>query len=517
MLNAEESLSQKFVRKWSWIFLFTILTAPLGYIVRIVLTWDLDVSEIGILYWVIGLLLLFTVYNDFWLTESLNYFLPKYIVKKDYARCKYLLWNAFSIQIFTSIILWFLIFFGADWIADWHFQDERAKPIIQIMSLFFLGINLMQMSTIIFSVSQNTKLQKWMDFFRMFMTMIWTVWLFVLDEWTLLYYAWVWVIGLYATVVFSSILWYIYYYRPYFSWVQMHRDTILRKAFVRYSLGTFLGANIGTLLHQLDQQILQNMTSTTDVGIYAMYLSLVGIPFLIVTPIIAFLLPVISEIFSRWQYEKIRTIEGTFSNTLIIVMLWTWVLFFLVWKEVAIFFYGVNYTESGNALSIIAPFLFLNILIQIYFQILAWTGRTRERVSILLKTLILNIVLVIVSITLFKNGILPFSSAASATSLAVGLSWILMWILARRSTREYHGKTEYSWIARNTLLIALFFVLITYFSPQKIGTWLYESIRINAFIEIVLVFLIALIIFTLSNFVKIKDFIKTIQSVRNNT
>jgi len=79
----------------------------------------------------------------------------------------------------------------------------------------------------------------------------------------------------------------------------MHRDTILRKAFVRYSLGTFLGANIGTLLHQLDQQILQNMTSTTDVGIYAMYLSLVGIPFLIVTPIIAFLLPVISEIFSR--------------------------------------------------------------------------------------------------------------------------------------------------------------------------------------------------------------------------
>lgn len=105
MINTEESLSQKFIRKGSWIFLFTLLTAPLGYIIRILLTGNLSPSDIGIIYGSMSLLVLLSVYNDFGLTESLNYFLPKYIIQKDYARCKYLLMLAFKTQIVTSIIL----------------------------------------------------------------------------------------------------------------------------------------------------------------------------------------------------------------------------------------------------------------------------------------------------------------------------------------------------------------------------------------------------------------------------
>lgn len=514
MLNSEETLAQKFIKKWSWIFLFTLLIAPLGYIVRIVLTSDISPSEIGILYGIISLLMLLWVYNDFWLTESLNYFLPKYIIKNDYARCKYLLTLAFSTQLITSIVLGAWLFLFADFLAIWHFKDPIAGDVIRVMSLFFLGINMMQVTSIIFSASQNTKFQKGTEFFRMFMTMLGIVGLFFADQWTLLTYAWAWIIALYLTVIFISILGYIYYYRPYFRGVTMNRDISLRRTFIRYSVGTFVWSNIGMLLHHLDQQILQNMTNSAEGGLYAMYLSLIGIPFIFFSPILGFLFPVISEIHSRWQIQKIQSIQSIFSNTMFILMLWASGLFIILGTNIALFLYGSAYAGSGQALIYIAPFLVLNILIQINFQIMAGTGMIRERVWILWKTLILNIALVILMITGFKNGILPFPNAASATSFSVGFSWILMWFLSHRATRSYHGEIDMPWIWKNLFTLSSVIWFYLYFDIwSKIPNFWLDG-RAAFLSEILFVFLWSIIIFLLLNFRKMQEFIFTIQRVR---
>lgn len=42
MLLKEESLSRKFITKGAWLYLFVFLTAPLGYVMRIILTGDLN-------------------------------------------------------------------------------------------------------------------------------------------------------------------------------------------------------------------------------------------------------------------------------------------------------------------------------------------------------------------------------------------------------------------------------------------------------------------------------------------
>lgn len=118
--------------------------------------------------------MLLQAYSDFGITESLNYFLPRYIIEKDYGRCKYLLVFSFCIQMITSVILGIFLFCMADFLSVWQFKTPIAKEVMQIMSLFFVGLNLMQISTILFSASQNTKFQKGMDFFRMVMTVLGT-------------------------------------------------------------------------------------------------------------------------------------------------------------------------------------------------------------------------------------------------------------------------------------------------------------------------------------------------------
>ncbi len=65
MLNTQESLTKKFINRGMWIYLFTFLSAPLGYIIRITLTHDLSPEAIGMIYGSIGLLTLLGTYTDF--------------------------------------------------------------------------------------------------------------------------------------------------------------------------------------------------------------------------------------------------------------------------------------------------------------------------------------------------------------------------------------------------------------------------------------------------------------------
>ncbi len=108
------------------------------------------------------------------------------------------------------------LFFVADFLSIWQFKTPIAKEVMQIMSLFFVGLNLMQISTILFSASQNTKFQKGMDFFRMIMTVMGTAGLFFLHQGNIINYAWAWILAIFLTVIFAFFLSYFYYYRPYF-------------------------------------------------------------------------------------------------------------------------------------------------------------------------------------------------------------------------------------------------------------------------------------------------------------
>ena len=81
MLSSDETLADKFIKKGFWLYFFTFLIGPLGYIVKVVVSHDLSVEEVGMVYGVISFVMFISSYNDLGCTESLNYFLPSLIVK----------------------------------------------------------------------------------------------------------------------------------------------------------------------------------------------------------------------------------------------------------------------------------------------------------------------------------------------------------------------------------------------------------------------------------------------------
>lgn len=74
--------SKKILKNGFWIYLFSYLGAPLGYLTRMLISRDTSVEELGFLYSLIGFIGLLSAYNGLGLTEALKYFIPKYLAEK---------------------------------------------------------------------------------------------------------------------------------------------------------------------------------------------------------------------------------------------------------------------------------------------------------------------------------------------------------------------------------------------------------------------------------------------------
>ncbi len=513
MLIQNESLSRKFITKWAWLYFFVLLSAPIGYIIRIILTGDLTPGEVGIIFWTISLLGLLWTYSDFWLTESLNYFLPKYIIKNDYARVKYLLLITFTVQIITSTIVSISLYFWASFLANHYFHSPEAKWVIEVLSLFFIGSHLLNIISTFLSAIQNVKLQKMLDFFRMAVTVLSACIILFSWTWSLIYYTWIWIIGIYSALIIGAVMFYHKYYKTYL-YIPTHVDPSLRKDLIRYSLGTLFSSNVAIVIHQVDMQFITYFLWVTDTGIYSIYLSLIGIPFIFLWPIISFLFPVISEMGWRWDKKKIQSIFTIFSTHLSIIIAWMGAIFMISGKEISGFLFGPAFLPSWVALYYISPFLIFNILFQLHFQILWWLWHVRQRIIILAQTLFVSIVLSLICILGYKYGYLWFPSWSSAASFAVGVSWILLWFLSYRSVREYAIWFDWKYFLKNIFCICLYLCWF-YFLKQSLSVDFWFSGRLIYLPTIWFALFSSFAIFLILNFGSIREFITIIKKVRS--
>ena len=161
----------------------------------------------------------------------------------------------------------------------------------------------------------------------------------------------------------------------------------------KYALWVFLAVNAGVLLSQIDMQMVVFLLGTEAAGYYANYLSIIRIPFILLTPGIVFLFPVISDLFAKEKYDKIALIKSLFSQYFFILGLISGAMFLLLGTDITTLLFSDKFETSGHILAYSAPFLFFNFLLQIHFQILSGTGQVKERMWILMQSVVLNTVL----------------------------------------------------------------------------------------------------------------------------
>ena len=441
MLSASESLRDIFIRRGFWLYLFTFCIAPTGYIVRMVLARTLPIDDLGLIYSVLSLITLLTAFNDFGFTESLVYYLPRCIAQRDWSGFKTILVYAMGVQLVSSVIIASMLFFGADWLGREYFHHPAGAIVLRICCLFFLGINFFQILTTVFRASQNTKLQKGSDFVRMLFVVFFVVTLAWTGTGTIETYMWAWIGGLAVGITLALFFFVRDYYRPYLAGVAIQPSRTHFLSVLGYAGSVLIMANISTLLSQVDMQMVGYFLGMRDAGYYANYLSIIGIPFLFLTPMIQFLTPVIAHADGGGATQRITSIKAFATRYLSIVGIMIGACMVVLGQSVAVILFGDDFRFSGIILLGSAPFIVFNILLQINMQILAGTGRVATRIRMLLVTFAVNVSLSCLALFILHIGTV-------GVSMAVGLAWIVLWAMSEQATRDVPAVWDYWAVGR---------------------------------------------------------------------
>jgi len=491
MIEQHNSLAEKFLHKWFWLYVFSFIIAPIWYIIKIILSQELNVDEIWIIYWVMSLMVLLTSFNDLWMTESLNKFVPEFITEKKYDKIKSILFYSIIIQFISWILIFLFFYFWAEFLSLNYFKDIWSEKVIKIFAFFFLWYNFFQIINTFFLAIQDTFLQKLSEFFRMTFVVLFTFYLFITDTWNIFTYSLSWVFGLYFWIIIAFILFYKKYYKLYLSDVKVIFSQELFLKIFKYALIVFLWAQASTILSQIDMQMIIYILWNTDAWYYTNYLSLISIPFIVIGPIFWFLFPVFSEMIAKNEHYKIKIVKEVFTKNFLSFSICFSILFLVFSTVIATILFWDKFINSWIILQYSILFLSFNFLLQINFNILAANWKVKERLKIVLIAIVFNTIL---------NYILLKTMWVVWAALATWLWWILIYILSEFKLKEYYTWFDYKYLVKNILIFSIIWILMYIFLNP-----LFDNTN-NRIYKLLLLVCISIIYFSIYFLVNIWDF-----------
>ena len=502
MIDAHKSLSEKFLKKGFWLYFFGFIIAPMAYIIKIIVSNELQVEEVWIIYWILSLIMILSAFNDFWITESLKHFIPEFVNEKRYDKVKTLLVYAFIIQSITGWIIAAFFYFWAPFIAASYLKTDLATWSLKIFAFFFLWINIFQTIHTFFLSIQNTFYNKLIDLVRTTTVMIWILSVLFLDIGSLENYSYAWIVWLYVWILIAIILLFSKYNKKYFAWEQILWNKQLFIKVLKYAMVVLLGTQAGTILGQIDMQMVIFMLGTLEAWYYTNYISIIGIPFILIGPIFHLLFPIFSELHAKKQYGKIRTIKHIFTKNFMVVAIAINILFFVFAEVIAYILFGEKFITSWEILRYSILLLVFNFLLQINFHILAGIWKVKERFHIILAAIVLNF---------FMNIILIKTIWVYWAALATGFGWIFIYALSEKVLgKDFAVRFDYRFILKNILWfsvigVSMFILILPLFNTL----W-----RMQSFLFMFVLTILYFAIFSLINLKESKIFIWEIKKLR---
>lgn len=462
----EETLSHKLISKWFRAYIFVIFTAPLGYLIRLVASNTLTVADVWIFYWVLSLISLLYSYNDLWLTESMQYFLPKYWLENKKWQIKNTIWLSFLMQLITWILIFCLLFFNAERLAIHHFHAVEAENVIKVMSFYFLWYNLIQVCSSIFVAFQDTFSSGLIGFSNMFSVLIFSIIFRLWASFDVSLFALAWIIW---TGIWIAI-WLIQIFRKYSHLLKLPRDSIDKNIVstqFKYAFWVFLTSNVWTLLWNVDQQLVVNKLWAESSWYFTNMLSLLNIFVTVVSPLLWLLFPIATELSTRKEKEKFKLLETTMYTHFAFLAIIMWWIFLTFWQEISVLLYGEKFRFSGELLQILWPCLIFQCLSWLNFSLLAGLGKIKERFIILLISLIINVTCNVLALFVF-NWDLHAVITVLALSRIIQFIW---WLICIR--KEYPFNFDWKFFLKNILIIWILCLLFRWI--KNISTLFYPD------------------------------------------
>lgn len=403
----DENLWEKLIKKWFWLYFFSFLVAPASYLIKLFVSNSISVADVWVLYSIISLISLLNTYNDLWLTESLQYFLPRFLVKKQYNYAKTAIYLSLAAQIFTALIIAGILRIDAPRLATHYFHSESAVVALKYFCFYFLWINLFQTLQSVFIAIQDTFSNQFIEFARQWSIVWFTILFFFTWKASVQWYSLNRVLGLWIWIIVALILFRKKYAKELLQW-KIEYDKIIAKDYIKYALWCFIWLEIWVVFGNLIQQFVIIFLWAEPAWYYTNFTSLFSIVNIVVWPILSLIFPLVSEIIAKNDHKKLKTIYSFFYTYLTIAVILLISFLIPLWKETGYILLWTKFAFSGVLLSYGIIFSLFSIFSRFNFNVLAGMWRIKERVKFMWIALIVSLV----------------------TLISMKRIWIYWWVLA---------------------------------------------------------------------------------------
>ena len=398
----KQSFAQSVISKSFWLYFFTVIIAPTSYIMKVVISNSVSTTDLWVLYGIIWLITLMSIYNDFGLTESLKYFLPRYQTEKKQWKSTRLIYRAWAIQSITSVALWVLARYVAPRLAEHYFQSEQATGIIRLFAFFFFGVNIFQVINTVLLALHDTFFHKIMEVARYWSATIIILLIFFVGRESIETYAYAWIIGVGVGVAVWVLL-AVTKYKKLFLGERTPITVMEKNKIWNYSLWAYLWLNAGTLMSYIDLQMIIWFLGPESAWYYTNYTTLLNTRNLVITPIFGFLMTITSQLVAQKNRKKLHLLKEILINYFTIFAISFGGFIALWWPHIAVILFGQQFLYSGQLLQLGAAFLLFPIITTICMQFLAGQWSMKRRVLIILIATTINIILNILLIPVLKE------------------------------------------------------------------------------------------------------------------
>lgn len=497
----EHNISHKGIMKNTMrVYIAAFATAPLQYILRIIVAGNLPLEQVGMYYSLLGIVWIVAVYNDLWFKEAIGYFYPKYLAEKEYNKSKTLLFFTLWFQLITSLILAALLYYFSWLIAFYYLDDISATFVVKIFWLYLLCYIIYNFIDWLFLVFQDgfwNKLISLLNYILLigiaalvpyglfeFMGVKSNLTGFVLAQ--ILPSA----IGI---VIATVVIW--RKYRGVAFRGGFERDWAEYKKVQLYSLWVLFTNNLVFLIGQIDLQFTTFLFWTKEAGLYSYGMMLTNLLVTLLSPIGAMLYPLISHLKSRQQDKTLEFLLKGALNYLGTIAAVGSLFLFTYSGHIASFLFGQEYWEAGEIVRWNLPFVFFGLISGLLFMVYAGMGLVKKRIKVLLWAFIINIVC---------NFALSTLLGVHGVALTVGLTWMMMFLFSYWDLQKHGAPVamDRKFIGYN--LIVAFVALF----------WLYElfpldlSTRLQVGLSIGYAGMMFAAILVLANLGRLKDIIR---------
>jgi O-antigen/teichoic acid export membrane protein len=345
-----KNYAEHIVKGSAFIFIISIITNFLGYVIRIFLARSLSPAEYGLIYAALSILGIANILRNMGMPDTLRKKVPEFLVKNSYVKIKSTMVFAFLLEFLYTIAIVSVIFIASDALAGNVLKSATGVPILLILCLSTLVTVGYQIINSTFQGLQRFKIYTLSDLSTYGLRTLFIV-LFVAPFGVLaLPYAY-----LTASVIMTIAVYIVFIKKfPKIIKARINLDKKLSKELLYFSAPMMMGYTASTIVTNLDTILLAFFRTPQDVALYQVALPLANLLLLVSSAITIVLLPTISELWSRKKHDMVGHMIGLVSKALFIIMIPLAMTMIAFPENVISMLFGESYVAAAPILQILS-------------------------------------------------------------------------------------------------------------------------------------------------------------------